>query len=163
MDTRTIAVFAVCSTLWASTGCERHSAQPVDSPESGASAELKTEDRYRVAADPSQVPVGEKTEVRIAIHPGSDLKINEKYPRWKLGLEPGSHLEVGSASFERGDFQLKPGAATVHTTVRAEQPGQHELSGRATFSVCSDVKCHVLRDRTIAVRLEATTSGGNPN
>lgn len=155
--------------LW---GCDRRAGEPVESAEKPKEAASETapsgtetppgeqEERYGLDIRPDRVPVGESAEVTIAIEPASGLKINERYPSWSIGFETTEEVELDSATFERDDFDLSPERATVRTNLRTDRAGSHQLTGRATFSVCTDKKCHVLRDEAVQLALRAGDGDG---
>jgi hypothetical protein len=123
-----------------------------------ASSEAERDDRYRLRATPSTIATGERATVSLEIRAGEGLKPNREFPAWSMTLEAPEGVSLGRTSWDREDFSIEGDDATVQVPLEATDARELQLQGRATFSVCNDQTCHVLRDRPVSFALASTSS-----
>ncbi len=148
--------FALVATL---AGCERAErvgeSSPRSAPSSPESDDRGEDERYDLKLANSDLRVGEETTTALRIRAGEGLKPNREFPAWSLELESPDGVRLDSTSWNRDDFTLESRRATVDLPIEATRAGDIQLQGHATFSVCNDQTCHVLRDEPVTLSLTA--------
>lgn len=120
-----------------------------------------SERHFSTRVRPDEITVGDTSEAALEIRPDDGLKINEEYPSWTLELETPGRAELSTRSYRRDDFELESDRAVVQAEISVSEPGTTEVDGTATFSVCNDETCHILRDEPVSFRVEATGKDGS--
>ncbi len=136
---------------------------PDDREATATEPSADSDERYRTAVSPGEIPAGGRRDVELTLQPGDGLKINKEYPNWSLELQPPSGLRLGETSFGAEQFDLKERSARVATQINADEPGAYEVPAHAEFSVCNDETCHILRDEQLMFRVRIASSDGNPS
>lgn len=84
--------------------------------------------------------VGKPAEARVVLHAKGGFKVNDQYP-FKLTLveQPGLELPAKVVTRDAMTIEKKQGVMKVAFTPKTA--GDHALSGRFAFSVCTEERC----------------------
>lgn len=157
----TMALGLLASVGWCAVACDRNTSAPTanaQTPGGSAEPEAASDDRFQTTSSPSTIPVGTSTSVTLGIEAGAGLKVNREFPTWRLDLESAPGIDLANDTFERESFDLEENRAEVSADVTVSALGPVSLEGTATFSVCNDTKCHVLREEPVTFALEGTAT-----
>ena len=129
-------------------------AQPAAAPAPAAAA--RGNKRYTVEAAPVTVKAGAKAVATLRVKPGKGLKFNKDFPS-KFIVNAGKHAKCDVAKLSKRSKHVKVDGKTGVVTIplTGVSAGAENLSIQASFSVCSDEQCYVLRGEmlTLAVRV----------
>jgi len=102
--------------------------------------------QYAVVARPVTIKSGGKTVHKLTIQPIKGLKFNKDFPS-KFVVSPGKHAvcDKKKLSSRGGDVKTEGKMGVVSIPLSAKAAGTEKLSIMASFSVCNDEQCFLLR------------------
>ncbi len=95
---------------------------------------------------------GKAGEAEVVLSAKPPYHVNDKYP-YKFKLKDAPGLTFVSMVVTKDAVKFEPARATV-PVVFTPSAGKHTLSGRLSFSVCTDDKC-MIEKRDLALEIEA--------
>ena len=121
-------------------------------------------------APKSEVPVGEPSQLTVAISARPGFKVNEEYPHHFKPEGGAAALKFEGQRIPLGtkDAKTQPceknakEACTLHAPLpfTATEAGAHKLSGTLSFSVCNENKCLIEK---IPLALQVTATQAAPS
>ena len=146
---RIAAIGAGLVCLWGLTmGCER---EQYDPEAAAVEAEMETQrgsHQYSSRVDDGELMVGQEQDVRLAVLPKPDLKINLEFP-WSVEFSEGDDLAFDQLQWDREAMDMSEERVAIPLTVTAASAGAHTIEGRANFSVCNDDRCYIFSDEAL--------------
>lgn len=95
--------------------------------------------------------VGKPAEARVVLVAKGDYKVNDQYP-FKLTLSDAPGLELPAKVVTRDAMTLEKKQGIMKVAFTPKSAGEHALSGRFSFSVCTEERCLIeKRDLTLPV------------
>lgn len=88
--------------------------------------------------------VGKPTTVRVVLNAIAPFHCNDKYP-YRFALEPAAGLEF-PADVVR-NMQVGAERSTMDVALTPKTVGKHTVSGELSFSVCTDDKCLIEKQK----------------
>ena len=143
----------VASTVTAAAGAAAPATPRPDSPVAAAvAAAAPAGSRYTVETSPVTLTVGGKQTAVIRVQPEKGLKFNKDFPS-KFVVTAAKHASRDKPALSKsgGDVKMdgKTGVVTIPLTGLAAGTGP--LTIQASFSVCSDEQCYVLRGEMLTL------------
>ena len=137
----------VASTVTPAAGAAAPATPRPDSPVAAAAAAAKPAgSRYTVETSPVALTVGGKKVAVLKVQPAKGLKFNKDFPsNFVVSAAKHASCDKPALSKRGGDVKIegKMGVVTIPLTGLAVGTGP--LTVQASFSVCSDEQCYVLR------------------
>lgn len=147
------------STTTPQVGATASDAAPVPAV-SPAPANASGQDEYKESAfqlvlkAPEKVEAGKPTAFTIVLTAQGGYKVNDEYPI-KFQFSETKGVSPAKQTVAKDDVQLEKTKATMPFTVTIQSPGKHEVSGRFSFSVCTDERC-LIEKRDLRVEVNAS-------
>jgi hypothetical protein len=117
-------------------------------------AEYKESAFQLVLTAPSKVEVGKAAVFTIVLTAQGGYKVNEEYPI-KFQFSESKGVSPAKQTVTKDDVRLEKTQATMPLTVTIPTPGKHEVSGKFSFSVCTDERC-LIEKRDLRVEVNAS-------
>lgn len=123
-----------------------------------SSAEARSE--YKEAAfsvmlkAPAQVKAGAPLDFVIVLSAHDGFKINEEYPL-KFQFNEAKGVTPKKDIVRKEDAQVEKSTATLPLTVTIGAAGKHTVSGKLSFSVCTEERC-LIEKRDLKVEVDAS-------
>lgn len=99
------------------------------------------------------VSVGKESRAKLVLEAKAGFKVNDQYPI-KFQLEESSSLGLSGTVLRRESFSVEKTKASVEVPFTAKQSGEHRLSGRLSFSVCTEERC-LIEKRDLSLNIKA--------
>lgn len=128
-------------------------ASPVPVKTSGQN-EYKESAFQLVLKAPEKVEAGKPTEFTIVLTAHGGYKVNDEYPI-KFQFSETKGVFPAKRTVLKDDVQLEKTKATMPMMVTIQTPGKHEVSGKYSFSVCTDERC-LIEKRDLRVEINAS-------
>ena len=114
---------------------------------------------FKLAELEHEVVVGKSSAFAFEVRPGKDLKINPEYP-WKFTLDvDGQKISLEQeATLKKGELDLNDVRARVPVKLKANEAGEHALSGTLNLSVCEKgdaARCLWFTDEPVELMVKA--------
>ncbi len=84
--------------------------------------------------------VGKPAEARVVLHAKGGFKVNDQYP-FKLTLVEQPGLEFPAKVVTRDAMTIEKKQGVMKVAFSPKSAGDHALSGRFSFSVCTEERC----------------------
>ncbi len=97
--------------------------------------------------------VGKAGEAQVVLVAKNGFKVNDQYP-FKLTLSDAAGLELPRKVVTRDAMALEKHKGVMKVAFTPKSAGAHTLSGRFSFSVCTDERC-LIEKRDLAVQITA--------
>lgn len=117
-----------------------------------AKAAKPTGKRYSVEVAPVNLKVGGKASATLKVLPAKGLKFNKDFPS-KFIVNAGKHAKCDKPKLSKrsGDVKIDGKTGVVNIPLTGLAAGSGALSIQASFSVCSDEQCYVLRGESLSL------------
>jgi hypothetical protein len=99
------------------------------------------------------VTVGKPAEARVVLSAKNGFKVNDQYP-FKLALNDAAGLEFPSKVVTRDAMTLEKHQGVMKVAFTPKSAGAHTLSGRFSFSVCTEERC-LIEKRELQLQVTA--------
>ncbi len=97
--------------------------------------------------------VGKPAEAKVVLVAKSGFKVNDQYP-FKLALNDAAGLEFPNKVVTRDAMTLEKHQGVMKVAFTPKTPGAHTLSGRFSFSVCTEERC-LIEKRELSLEVTA--------
>ncbi|MCO4760723.1 MAG: hypothetical protein KC502_04420 [Myxococcales bacterium] len=102
--------------------------------------------RYSVTVAPVTLKAGAKGTAKLTIQPAKGLKFNKDFPsKFIVTAAKYAKCDKPKLSKRGGDVKIDGKTGVVSIPLTGLAAGAGDLSVQASFSVCSDEQCYVLR------------------
>lgn len=165
--------FALCSALFAA-GCDDADAKAgeqqqektveaaADSTQQKAAVEKASvgqasyaEDAFKLSFEaPAEVKAGSSTSLKIVLVAQNGYKVNEEYPT-KFKFTPTPGVKPAKETVRKDDAKVAKKGIEMPAVVTVAKPGKVEVSGRLSFSVCTEERC-LIEKRDLKLSLNAS-------
>lgn len=108
--------------------------------------------RYTIEVAPTNLTVGGKATVQLTVKPAKGFKFNKEFPaKFIVNATKFAKCDKPKLSKRGGDVKEvhKTGVVTIPLTGLAA--GSGDLSVQASFSICNDEQCYVLRGEMLTL------------
>lgn len=113
------------------------------------------EDAFTLSlSGPSTAQVGESVKFVVTLSAKNGFKVNEEYPV-KFRPVAGAGLAFAKETVGKEDGQVEKSKVVLPIEVKLSQPGKLEVSGKLSFSVCTDDRC-LIEKRDLGVTITAS-------
>lgn len=117
-------------------------------------AEYKESAFHLVLTPPGKVEIGKPAELTIVLTAQSGYKVNEEYPI-KFQFSETKGVSPAKQTLTKDDVRLEKTKATMPLTVTIQAAGKNEISGKFSFSVCTEERC-LIEKRDLRVEINAS-------
>lgn len=134
---------------------ERKVEKPVIPAEKSLAQPSYDEDAFVLSlAGPSQVKVGQPVQLVVTLTAKNGFKVNDEYPV-KFRLNPTQGLTLTKDTVGKEDGQLEKTKIQIPVELKADQAGSYQVTGKFSFSVCTDDRC-LIEKRDLSAALTAS-------
>lgn len=113
------------------------------------------EDAFHLSLEgPDSAKSGEKASLKVILTAQSGYKINDEYPI-KFQFAEMAKVVPDKAVVRKEDAKVEKLRVEIPLSVTVQAPGKHQVSGRLSFSVCTDERC-LIEKRDLMVKLDAS-------
>jgi hypothetical protein len=103
---------------------------------------------------PKSVKAGAPAEFTIVLSAQGGYKVNQEYPiKFQFNDEKG--VTPQKKIVRKDDGQVEKSKATIPLTVTIQSPGKHSISGKLSFSVCTEERC-LIEKRDLKLEVDAS-------
>src|SRR5690606_40800013 len=103
---------------------------------------------------PCSVPVGQPLVFTIVLEAVGEYKVNDEYPI-KFRFEEQAGIKPKKMTVLREEAKIEKQRAEMPLSVTVESAGKRKVSGRLSFSVCTEERC-LIEKRDLAVEVDAS-------
>lgn len=125
-------------------------AEPVPAGESS----YKEEAFHLTLTAPESVVAGTPTEFKVILEAQAGFKVNDEYPiKFQFAEQKG--VLPSKPTVKKEDAKIEKKRAEIPLSVTIEAKGKHKVSGKLSFSVCTDERC-LIEKRDLSVEVNAS-------
>lgn len=126
-----------------------------DQPAAAAGKAAYDEDAFGLSiTPPEKVVVGTPLSFKVILKAKSGYKVNDEYPI-KFELAATSGVKAEKSVLRKEDAKLEKTQAEFPVLVTLEAAGPAEVSGKLSFSVCTEERC-LIEKRELTVKVTAS-------
>jgi hypothetical protein len=119
----------------------------------GGQSEYKEAAFTLVISPPKAVKAGAPLEFTIILAAQGEYKVNQEYPiKFQFAEEKGVTPQKKVVS--KVDAKVEKAKATMPLLLTIQSPGKHNISGKLSFSVCTDERC-LIEKRELKLEVDA--------
>lgn len=102
---------------------------------------------------PSPAEVGKELVFKVVLEARSGFKVNDEYPL-KFQFSETPHVRPAKSTVRKEDATLEKERAEMPLSVTIDEKGKHKVSGKLSFSVCTEERC-LIEKRDLALEVDA--------
>lgn len=103
---------------------------------------------------PGAVVAGKESIFKVILAAQSGYKVNDEYPL-KFQFSETEHVRPAKPTVRKEDAKLEKQRAEMPLPVTIESKGKHKVSGKLSFSVCTEERC-LIEKRDLTIEVDAT-------
>src|SRR5690606_18913365 len=101
---------------------------------------------------PATIQAGVPLEFLVTLEAKGGYKVNDEYPL-KFVVTQTAAVKAEKSTVRKEDGKLEKTRAELPVRVTLNAPGEHQVGGKLSFSVCTDERCLIeKRDLMVTVR-----------
>lgn len=128
---------------------------PADPLPNGARGPSVTGEGFEAFMAVPEVAAGKSATARVVLDAVAPFHCNDKYP-YKFTIEPTPGVTYPSTTLK--DMQIGERRSTMAVPFTVNEPGKKTLTGELSFSVCTDDKCLIEKQKlTVTVDVEGAS------
>lgn len=127
---------------------------PKQAPADAGQSSYKEEAFHLSLEGPDSVKIGEPAVFKVVLSAQSGYKVNDEYPL-KFQFAEMAKIAPAKKIVRKEDAKVEKLRAEMPLSVTVQAPGKHRISGKLSFSVCTDERC-LIEKRDLSVDLNAS-------
>lgn len=113
------------------------------------------EDAFKLTLEaPTEVKAGAPASLKIVLVAQNGYKVNEEYPT-KFKFTPSPGVKSAKDTVRADDAKVDKKSIEMPAVVTVAKPGKATVSGRLSFSVCTEERC-LIEKRDLKITLNAS-------
>lgn len=126
-----------------------------DEPAAAAGKAAYKEEAFHLSLEaPTVVLAGKEAVFKVILTAQSGYKVNDEYPL-KFQFTESVQVRPEKATVRKEDAMLEKERAEMPLSVTIQSPGKHTVSGKLSFSVCTDERC-LIEKRDLSIEVDAS-------
>jgi hypothetical protein len=123
-------------------------------PAPAAASSYKEEAFHLTLTAPESVIAGKATELKVTLTAQSGYKVNDEYPI-KFQFADAEGIVPAKQIVRKDDAKLEKKTAEIPLSVTIKTAGKHTISGKLSFSVCTEERC-LIEKRDLSLDVNAS-------
>lgn len=123
-------------------------------PQSAPQSSYKEAAFHLTLSPPQSVQVGKPAVFQVILEALGEYKVNDEYPI-KFQFEAQEGTTPKKMTVSREDAKIEKNRAEMPLSVTIESAGKRKVSGRLSFSVCTEERC-LIEKRELSVEVDAS-------
>lgn len=113
------------------------------------------EDAFHLSLEaPESVSVGKEAVFKVLLTAQGGYKVNDEYPL-KFQFTETDQVRPAKATVRKEDATIEKKRAQLPLSVTIQSSGKHKVSGKLSFSVCTDERC-LIEKRDLSIEVDAS-------
>lgn len=130
-------------------------AAPAEAPVKAEGKPSYKEEAFHLSIEaPSAVQAGKEAVFKVILSAQSGYKVNDEYPL-KFQFSETEHVKPTKPTVRKEDALLEKQRAEMPLPVTIDTKGKHKVSGKLSFSVCTEERC-LIEKRDLSIDVDAT-------
>jgi hypothetical protein len=114
----------------------------------------KEESFHLTLTAPEAIEAGKPAEFKVILEAQAGFKVNDEYPiKFQFAEQKG--ILPSKPIVKKDDAKIEKQRAEMPLSVTIEAKGKHKVSGKLSFSVCTDERC-LIEKRDLSVEVNAS-------
>ena len=138
------------------------STQPEPAPATAASGQAAQTGQEKYAEEafiaqivpPASLTAGTVAQFRILLEAQNGYKVNDEYPI-KFVVQETPDVKPTKPTVRKEDGKVEKLRAELPVSVTVSKPGEHQVGGKLSFSVCTDERC-LIEKRDLLITIGAS-------